>query len=197
MRIPSITVCLLALFLSRPAPAEEEQPAISLYRQGKIHYDNNRFDQALADFDQVVSRYPENPVAEYAANLSLDILNIRKDYAGLEKLARRYAADKILMRHESLREVIGQLLPQIAFKQAQELLKAKKYPEAGEAFLKVAAEHPKSAVADGALYNAAVSYQKANIEKRALEIHRRLIREYPKSPLARKSKKIIKKSKEE
>ena len=58
----------------------------------------------------------------------------------------------------------------------------------------MAAEYPKSLVADGALYNAAVSYEKAKIEKRALEIHRRLIREYPKSRLAQRSREIIKKS---
>ena len=79
----------------------------------------------------------------------------------------------------------------------QELLKTKKYPEAGEAFLKVAAEFPKSRIADGALYNAAICYEKAKIRKRALEIHQRLIREYPQSPLARRSEKIIKKFKEE
>jgi outer membrane protein assembly factor BamD (BamD/ComL family) len=197
MKTTAVIVCLLAFVFIQPAPAAEEQPALSLYRQGKIHYDNDRFDQALAAFDQVVTRHPENPVAEYAANLSLDILNIKKDYAGLEKLARRYAADKVLMKHESLREVIGKLLPQIAYKNAQELFKAKKYPEAGEAFLKVAAEYPKSLVADGALYNAAVCYEKAKIGKRALEIHERLIREYPQSPLARRSKEIIKKFKEE
>jgi len=197
MRIPVILFCLLAFLPSRPAAAAEEQTALSLYRQGKAHYDNDRFDQALAAFEQVVSRYPENPVAEYAANLSLDILNIKKDYAGLEKLTRSYAANKILMRHESLREVVNKLLPQIAYKQAQEVFKAKKYVEAGEAFLKVAAEFPKSLIADGALYNAAISYQKAKINKRALEIHRRLIREYPKSPLARRSQQILKKSKEE
>jgi TolA-binding protein len=197
MRTTAVFVCLLALILTGPAPAAEEQTALSLYRQGKVHYDNDRFDQALAAFDQVVTRYPENPVAEFAANLSLDILNIKKDYTGLEKLARRYAADKILMRYESLREVVGKILPQIAYKNAQELFKAKKYPEAGEAFLKVAAEYPKSLVADGALYNAAVSYEKAKIGKRALEIHERLIREYPESPLARRSKEIIKKFREE
>lgn len=197
MRITAILFCLLACLPARPAAAAEEQTALSLYRQGKAHYDSDRFDQALSVFEQVVSRYPENPVAEYAANLSLDILNIKKDYAGLEKLTRRYAADKILMRHESLREVVGKLLPQIAYKQAQEVFKAKKYVEAGEAFLKVAAEFPKSLVADGALYNAAISYQKAKIQKRSLEIHRRLIREYPRSPLALRSKEIIKKFKEE
>lgn len=197
MRIPAILFCLLAFLPAGPAASAEEQTALSLYRQGKAHYDNDRFDQALAAFDQVVNRYPENPVAEYAANLSLDILNIKKDYAGLEKLTRRYAADKILMRHESLREVVNKLLPQIAYKQAQEVFKAKKYVEAGEAFLKVAAEFPKSLVADGALYNAAISYQKAKIQKKSLQIHQRLIREYPKSPLARRSQEIIKKFKEE
>lgn len=197
MRIPAFPSCLLALLLSFPAPAGEEQTALSLYRQGKLHYDNDRFDQALAVFDQVVTRYPENPVSEYAANLSLDILNIKKDYPGLEKLVQRYAADKILMRHESLREVTHKLLPQLAYKQAQELFKAKKYVEAGEAFLKVVAEYPKSLVADGALYNAAMSYEKAKIPKKAKEIHQRLISEYPKSPLARRSREIIKKFKEE
>jgi TolA-binding protein len=188
-------LCLLFFLPAIPATAAEEQTALTLYRQGKLHYDNDRFDQALAAFDLVVSSYPENPVAEYAANLSLDILNIKKDYAGLEKLARRYAADKTLMKHESLREVVGKLLPQIAYKQAQDLFSAKKYVEAGEAFLKVAAEHPKSPVADGALYNAALSYEKAKIPEKAKEIHQRLIGQYPKSPLARRSKEIIKKIK--
>ena len=197
MKIPAIVVCFIAFLFTQPAPAAEKQTALSLYRQGKIHYDNDRFDQALAAFDQVVRRYPENPVSEYAANLSMDILNIKKDFAGLEKLARRYAADQILMKHESLREVIHKLLPQISYKKAQEIFKAGKYPEAGEAFLKVAADYPKSLVADGALYNAAVSYEKAKITKRALEIHRRLIREYPKSRLALRSREIIKKSKKE
>jgi tetratricopeptide (TPR) repeat protein len=193
MRNSPAQIFLFALLLPLSSPAGEHA-AVSLYRQGKAHYDLDRFDRALEVFDQVVRRYPENPVAGYAANLSLDILNIKKDYAGLEKLARRYAGDKILMRHESLREVIPKLLPQIALKRAQALFKEKKYPESGEAFLKVAAEFPKSDIVVSALYNAALSYEKAGIPKRALEIHRRLLSEHPKSPLARRSREIIEKS---
>ena len=69
MKIPAILVFLPAFLFSPSAPAEE-QTALSLYRQGKAHYDNDRFDQALAAFDQVVARYPENPVAEYAAKFA-------------------------------------------------------------------------------------------------------------------------------
>jgi outer membrane protein assembly factor BamD (BamD/ComL family) len=196
MKTSVILVCLFAFLYSGTARAEEHA-AVSLYRQGKVQYDNNRFDQALATFDLVIRRFPENPVAEYAANLSLDILNLKKDYAGLEKLARRYAADEVLMRYESLREVIGKLLPQISLKKAQQLLDKKKYPEAAKAFLKVAAEFPKSDIADSAVYNAALCYEKAKITKRSLEIHRRLIREYPQSPLARRSRAIIEKSEKE
>ncbi len=196
MRNSPAAFMLFALLLPVSSAAGEHD-AISLYRQGKAHYDHERFDQALEVFDQVVRRHPENPVAGYAANLSLDILNIKKDYPGLEKLARRYAGDEILMRHESLREVIPRLLPQIALKRAQDLFKKKKYPEAGEAFLKAAAEFPKSNIAVTALYNAALSHEKAGMTKRALEIHQRLIREHPKSPLARRSREIIEKSGQE
>jgi TolA-binding protein len=187
---------LLALLLAGAAPPEEP-PAVSLYRQGKVHYDHDRFDQALQFFDQVVRGYPENPLAAYAANLSLDILNLKKDYAGLEKLARRYAADRVLMQHESLREIVPKILPHVALKQAQRIFDEKKYPEAAEAFLRVADEFPESDIAGSALYNAALSYEKAGIQAKVLEIHRRLVRQYPKSGLARRCGKLIKNSKKE
>jgi TolA-binding protein len=191
------TIFLLALLLACAAQAAEKQSAEELYKQGKAHYDKDEFDQALKLFDQVVSNYPKDPLATYAAHLSLDILNLRKDYDGLAKLARRYYENKILEQEGCPTIPISKLLSQAMYKQAEEKFKAEKYPQAAQDFIKIADEFPKSSVADGALYNAAISYEKANNNAEAHKIYQRLIGDYPKSPLAKRAAAAIKKATKE
>lgn len=56
------------------------------FRVGRLYYLHNQFDQAISYFKEIVGKYPKTKYAEYSANLLLDIFNLKKDYAGLEKV---------------------------------------------------------------------------------------------------------------
>src|SRR5690606_11984809 len=52
------------------------------FKVGRLHYASNHLDEALKYFREIVFKHPTSPNAIYAANLILDIYNLRKDYEG-------------------------------------------------------------------------------------------------------------------
>ena len=157
------------------------------YRLGRLLYDHNLFEPALSHFDQIVTSHPGHDLAEYAAQLSIDVLNLQRDFAGLERLARRYRDNEALMRHEKLRETIEQLLPQIVFRRAFNDLESAREPaqikQAARRFLQLAREFPGFDRADHALYNAAIAFDRAHDLENARATRKRLLESYPQSPL--------------
>ena len=65
-------------------PTSDKNPEIK-FRIGRLYYQSNHFDEATQAFKEIVQKYPSSKYAVYSANLLLDIYNLRKDYAGLEK----------------------------------------------------------------------------------------------------------------
>ncbi|MEI7973444.1 MAG: tetratricopeptide repeat protein, partial [Bdellovibrio sp.] len=74
-----------ALWFSTKFPQHPKNLEI-LFRLGRLHYQHNQFESAIPYFQQVIQRDPKSKPAEFSANLLLDIYNLKKDYAGLEKV---------------------------------------------------------------------------------------------------------------
>ena len=129
------------------------------YKLGTLYYYYNQFEPALKIFDQVINEAPNSKFAEYSANLTLDIYNLRKDYEGLEK-----AADKLLsipgLKTTNLGRQIKAIKQRSAFKRAETLEGGKDYVKAAKSYMKFANENPKSPLLVSAFYNAAINFDK-------------------------------------
>lgn len=170
-------------------PNGENVPAIK-YKAGALYYYHNQFDDALKEFNAIIKEHPKSKYAEFSANLTLDIYNLKKDFAGLEK-----AGEAILMNEALAEGQVGTqvktVLQQVSFKKAQELEASKKYKESAQAFRQFAAENKGSDLAATALFNAAVNYERANDLAESAEMHQQVLAVKAAKGLKEKSGKIL------
>lgn len=146
-------------------PTAEKVPQIK-FRIGRLYYQSNQFDPATGEFKDIVSKFPRTKYAEYSANLLLDIYNLRKDYAGLEKTGSELLAVPSIAGSKAGADIRG-VLEKANFKKAQDLEVEKKYGESAAQFESFAAQNPKSNLASMALFNAGVNYERAGDPARA------------------------------
>lgn len=140
------------------------------FRTGRLYYQHNQFDKAIPVFKEIVQKYPKTKYAEYSANLLLDIYNLKKDFAGLEKTGRELLLIPSLA-NSAVGADIRSVLEKANFKKAQELEVQKDYAKAGEQFEAFGRQNPKSDLALPALFNAAINYERANLTSKAIGAH--------------------------
>ena len=159
------------------------------FKAAKIYYQHGHFDQALKRFDRIVAEYPAAEESEFAANLVVDIHNIKEDWQSLYESASRYLKmPDLLNGREKLQKDLVKFGQHVKFQfisEEQEKLQAQKsslrpIAEAYEAFQR---EFPTSENADKALFNASVVWDSLGDKARADEIRERLLTGYPDSPL--------------
>ncbi|MFH1808450.1 MAG: tetratricopeptide repeat protein [Pseudomonadota bacterium] len=154
------------------------------YKIAKTLYDYNNFDQAAERFLEITTDYPDNSRAEQAANLTLDIYNLRQEWKKLNGAARSFSQSRPLMKNEAFAKTLSEILENSSFK-----LIADEYEVPGDnlgaakQYLKFVDEFPKSELADKAMINAASNFLKAGKDKESIQVRLRLVKAYPKSPL--------------
>lgn len=159
------------------------------FKAAKIYYDYSHYDVALGRFDKIVTNHPRADQAKFAANLVIDVYNLRKDWDRLYESAARYLkmADLIEGRAQ-LRQDLEKFAEYAKFALVQALEKrvqkergdvrlvADKYEEFYQEF-------PRSENADKAVYNASVLRDKVGQKDRADELRRILLTKYKNSSL--------------
>ena len=73
------------------------------FKLGRLEYVSGNLDAARQHLSWIALAHPEHELAEYAANLVLDIANLRKDYASVHEWALRFLDDKRLRRTATCR----------------------------------------------------------------------------------------------
>lgn len=146
-------------------PNSEKVPEIR-FRIGRLYYQTNHFDEAAAEFKDIVQKHPKTKYAEYSANLLLDIYNLRKDYAGLEKAGSELLAVPSIASSKAGSDIRG-VLEKANFKKAQDLEVNKDYGGSAAQFEAFALQNPSSTLAVTALFNAGVNYERAGDSARA------------------------------
>lgn len=136
------------------------------FRQGRLMYQHNYFEDASKTFRDVVQKHPNTKYAEYSANLLLDIYNLKKDYSGLEMAAGELLKNESLAGTKAGQE-IKEVLEKASFKKGQDLEQDKKFKESADVFMTFAAQNAKSTLAITAFFNAGVNYEKANENEKA------------------------------
>ncbi|NDD03277.1 MAG: hypothetical protein EB078_00080 [Proteobacteria bacterium] len=155
------------------------------FREGSIYYQNHHFDEAMNVFQGIVKNNPKHRTASTAAHLVLDIYNIRKDYSNLTETAQALYRQPDL-GDANFKSEMKQIMGEVDFKQIEPLEKENKWAEAGDAYFKFFQSNSNSSLAEKALYNAFVSFEKADNAARASETARIFVSKFPKSDYASK-----------
>lgn len=158
----------------------------------RLLYQHNQFDQAIPHFKEIVQNFSNTKQAEYSANILLDIYNLKKDYAGLEKTGQELLAVPGIANSQAGKDIKG-VLEKSSFKRAQELEIAKDYGKSAELFEAFARQNPTSSLATSAMFNAAINYERAAKNSSAIAAHNVVIQSRDKAadPLKPKSRRIV------
>lgn len=162
------------------------------FRVGRLYYQHNQFDLAIPYFREIVSKHSKSKYAEFSANLLLDIFNLKKDYAGLEKVGGELMALPGISNSKAGQDIKG-VLEKANFKKAQDLEMSKDYNGSAEQFVGFAKQNPASALAVTAMFNAAINYERGGQSAKAMEAHGEVLKSKDKSfePLRIKSRRIV------
>ena len=169
-------------------PNSKKTPEIK-FRIGRLYYQNNHFEPATKTFKEIVHKHPDTKYAEYSANLLLDIYNLKKDYAGLEKVGSELLTVPAISSSKTGADIRG-ILERASFKRAQDLEAEKKYGESAQVFDSFAKQNPGSSLATTALFNAGVNYERAGKNAPAIVVYQEILKS--KEPSAEKLKPKVK-----
>jgi TolA-binding protein len=150
-------------------PKGESVPAMR-YKMGALYYYHNQFDKALETFNSIIHEYPKSPYAQYAANLTLDIYNLKKDYSGLEKAGNEMMANQDLANSQ-VGEQVKSVLQRASFKRAQDLEAKKDYAGAAAAYEDFAKKNRGGELQTPASFNAAINFERANDLAKAVTMY--------------------------
>lgn len=154
-------------------PNSEKTPEIR-FRIGRLYYQSNHFDEAQKYFKEIVQRYPNTKYAEYSANLMLDIYNLRKDYAGLEKAGAELLAVPSISSSKAGSDIRG-VMEKASFKRGQDLEAEKKYGDSAQVYLTFAKQNPKSALATTAFFNAGINFERSGQNAQAIQAYNQVL----------------------
>ncbi len=162
------------------------------FRVGRLYYQHNQFDRAIPYFKDIVQTYPNTKYAEYSANLLLDIFNLKKDYAGLEKTGQELLSVPSIANSKEGAEVRS-VLEKAKFKKAQDLEVNKDYQGSATQYEEFAKQNPTSTLATAATFNAAINYERAGNNAKAIDEHGLVIASRTKEaePLKPKSRRLL------
>lgn len=155
-------------------PQSDRTPEIR-FKVGRLYYLHNQLDKAAPYFREIAQKYPKTRYATYSANLLLDIFNLKKDYAGLEKAGQELLSNQVLAGTEAGQDIRG-VLEKASFKKAQDLDANKNFKASAESFEAFAQQNPRSELAVTALFNAAINYERAGSVGKSMALHTALLR---------------------
>lgn len=182
------------------------------YRRGRIYYENNHFAEASVLFREIALKHPEHELAEYAANLYLDSLNVMgtmveqprvecvEELEGATaELGPKYCQPQAKKEeHSQLCGVLDALRCNVYRKKAETYHANKQFKESGREYDRILndrtchnVENPETGEPlvqiDEVLWNAALEYEAANLLGKAISRRKVLIEKLPDSPLAKKA----------
>lgn len=171
-------------YVARGKPGDEKMPGIA-YKAAELFYMHNDFNEARRRFEEIVVLYPKAEVAKYATNLIIETYLVDKNWAKVEEVSARLAANKDVIdpKSELYKDLVKFKLAG-RFKLADELMGKGDYEQAAKKYIELVDEEPKHEFADKALNNAAVCYENSRRFDSALKLYERIFREYPNSKLA-------------
>lgn len=172
-----------------------------MYREARIYYEANHFEEAALLFKRIAFEHKDGDLAEYAANLYLDSLNVMgtmrepKNRACLSELegsiqpmyANYCSTDEQRANFPDLCKVVVQLRCDVTRKVAEGYQEDKQYRKAAQAYVNIAKKYRECGRLDEVLYNAALNFEAARLVGRAIKVRQILIKSFPESALSKKA----------
>ncbi len=155
------------------------------FRVAAIYYKRHHLDVALAQFREIALKHPKHRSAETSAHLVLDIYNAKKDYASLGKSAMEFSQVAGL-GDVKFKEEMSQIIAEVGFKSIEKVEADSKWAEAGDSYMAIYKSNPNGPLAERSLYNAVVSYEKAQDSTKATAASQTFVTKYPKSQYTEK-----------
>ena len=176
----------------------DELPTIK-YRRARIYYESNRYEEAAVLFRDIAWNHRDSELAEYAANLYLDSMNVLGTQWGrssciediseaIEPLSGFYCATPAQQdEHPDLCGVLGQLRCDTLRLRAEAAQREHRYRDAAETYVGIARDNRECGSLDEVLYNAAINFEAARLLGRAIRTRTVLIQNFPQSEQARRA----------
>ncbi|AKU90565.1 tetratricopeptide repeat protein [Vulgatibacter incomptus] len=154
------------------------------YKSAFIYYDRKHFTQAANRFGDIILKWPDDAQARKAADLSLNILEIREEWSDLARLSRAFYGNKKLAKPgEKWTQELAKIMEGAQYKYIDLIVyqKEKRSEEAAGMFRDFVKEFPKSDYASQALLYSMEIYTKANKLDQGMAVAEQLLTEYPTS----------------
>jgi tetratricopeptide (TPR) repeat protein len=164
-------------------PALPKVPKV-LFKAAELVFGHDQLAEARRRFSELVTRFPRDEVAPFAANLVIESYLSEKAYAEVEAFCRDLRGRPEVPGGPAFAAELARFQSGAAFKLAEALDRAGESEQAADRYLAVADSDLGSELADLALNNAAVALEKARRWDSAARLYERLVREHPRSALA-------------
>ena len=175
------------------------------YRRARIYYEANRFEEAAVLFRDIAFNHKDSELAEYAANLYLDCLNvlgtqlaqprvacIQELGAAIDPMSASFCGtDQLADENPDLCGTLGNLQCQVRRKEAETYQKTQQFKKAAATYVRIFRRHEECGEMDEMLYNAAINFEAAHLLGRAIQVRTVLIERYPESKLSKKAVYLI------
>lgn len=183
----------------------EDLPQIK-YRRARIYYEANHFEEAAFLFKDIAWNHRDSELAEYAANLYLDSLNVMGSQlepnrveclneleASIDPLNGFYCGSEgARSAHPDLCGVLTTLKCNVLRKQAEAYGNNQQHKRAASQYVRIFRRHQECAEEDGfamdeVLYNAAIHFEAARLLGRAIQVRNVLIERFPESQWSKRA----------
>ncbi|MEM6533066.1 MAG: tetratricopeptide repeat protein [Myxococcota bacterium] len=160
------------------APKDEEVVKVR-FKSARLYFINNQFEEAAKRFEFIIDRYPRDSLAKTAAESIIQSFNVRKDWANLNKYARKVQKKRSLMVDSEFATTVQQYIEGASFNEILLVYEPSASPlEAADRYTRFVSEFPKSTLAMVALYNAMVNYDEANVLEKSISTAQRLLNNF-------------------
>ena len=167
----------------KAVPKDEEAPSYA-YTAAETFYKYNQYDEARKRFADIVKRWPQDEVAAFASNLSLETWLSLKDWEKVEQTAKQLLADRIKFIKPDKAEELRKLMMSARFNRAMAFYAAQKWDDAAKLFVSTVDEDPQFQFGDVAINNAAAAYSQAQRHDSAMQMYKRLYTQFSTSKFA-------------
>ncbi len=176
------------------------------YRRARIYYEANHFEQAAVLFKDIAWNHRDSELAEYAANLYLDSLNVMGSQlepnrveclneleASIDPLNGFYCnSEAARASHPDLCGVLTTLKCNVLRKQAEAYGNNQQHKRAASQYVRIFRRHQECAEEDNfamdeVLYNAAIHFEAARLLGRAIQVRNVLIERFPESEWSKRA----------
>ena len=180
---------------------DSEDLATIKYRQARIYYETNHFEEASVLFKDIAFNHKDSDLGVFAANLYLDSLNVVGTYSeparpscydemndNIEPLYGVYCATP-QDREDNIElcEVVEQLRCDLLRKKAEGLQNNKDFKKAAQLYVRIFRKYRECGRLDEVLYNAALNFEAARLLGRAIKVRRVLIDRYEDSEWSKRA----------